>query len=179
MPIMDIDSTVTLAQPFNPPKVEELTTAALIVGGYTFPPLMPVSVSEGNTLLNVQVESGTYNQTQIDDIVSILNVVCVDPTRNDLTEEQIEQAQLEARIEAMIADLAAITDTGGLDDQLLTNVAWNALTADAQADILRGLYRAGAGNIDYRDIILDLLRSTRYLLRMEKKRQTGVFSLTE
>lgn len=176
--LIDIETQPgSLTPPFNPRKVEELMIAALAAGGFTIPPILPPTVDEGNTLLNVTVESGTYDETQTAEIVAILNAVCIDPTRNDLTEEQVEEADLQAKIDAMVADIGAITDVGGLHDQLLANAAWNALTTDAQADVLRGVLRANG--IDYHDIVLDLLRSVRYLLRMEKKRQSGVFSLTE
>lgn len=174
-PVDWYDSAPLLAMPYNPDKVNELAVAVATPLAVDIDIYIQPTTNTYATLISFAVTAGTAQNT-VDAIVAAMNAVCVDPTRNDPTEEQSEDAQLQARIDAMVADIGAVADPGGLHDQLLANAAWNALTADAQADVLRGVMRANG--IDYHDIVLDLLRAVRYLLRQEKKRQTGVFSLT-
>lgn len=166
----EVQSTVTIDPPFNPPKVEELEAAALSEGGFNPPECEVVPVSDGNQYLNVLVEVGFYSPEQIDEIVAILNAVCVDPTRDELTEEQQEAADLQNKLDNVVA---AITELGAINAALVA-ATFNDANPDTDSRIaaLRGHLRNTVQDL------LDVARATRYLLRMEKKRQTGVFSLT-
>src|SRR5690348_12698740 len=141
MAYIDIDGTPgSLVPPFNPDKLNELLVAALTAGGFTSPPLVVNEVGPENTLLNVSVPEGTYTAQQVAQIVAILNAVAADPTRNNLTEDQQEVADLQNKLNISKADIDIINAVpGGLKDQinaantglkdrLLTNVAWSALT---------------------------------------------------
>lgn len=169
--MQEVYSTVTLVAPFNIDKLYELIRTHLTQGGFSFPPIEQPVIETNDASLRVLVPEGQYTQLQLDAIINALNLAAADPTRNDLTEDQVELAEINARIDFMTAGVGAINNTGGLNDQLLTNSAWNALSADAQADILRNLYRANQPALDYRDILVEVLKSVKWLLKQEKKRQ--------
>lgn len=179
MPLIDIETQPESLTNFNARKVEELATAALIAGGYTFPPILPVTISDENTLINITIESGTYNEIETADIIDILNGVCLDPTRNDLTEDQQELADLQNKLDNAIADIAIINDvpgglkdqinaaTTGLKDRLLTNAAWNAIPTTAagahqKADTIRLVLR------DTLTLIVDHLNVSLHGARADK-----------
>lgn len=165
---IDIDGTVN-PQPCNSPKVQELLATALAAGGFTIPPIVLKDVGPEDTVLSIGVEAGTYNEQQIAAIVAILDAVAADPTRNGLTDEQQEAADLQNKLNNV---LAAITELGTITDALEPTAftAANPQNADKIA-ALRG---------HLRNVSQDLTKACRavaYLLRLEKKRQTGVFKV--
>lgn len=143
---------------YKPDRVAELVNIALAALGLPIPPTAFIGVGDEDTLIAIMLPSPT--QQQKDDALTALNAVCVDPTRNNLSSSEIDAADLAAELATIAdkitdanADIAAINDLGGLKDQinatttglidqLLTNAAWNALTADEQADILRTVLKA-------------------------------------
>lgn len=177
--IISIDGTIgSLVQPFNPAKVFELMVSALTAAGYTFPPLSAVLPEPTNTTLTVSFEDGTYSQQQIGAMIAILDAVAADPTRNDPTEDQQEAIDLQNKLDNAIADIAVINAvpgglkdqinavTTGLKDRLLTNAAWNALTTDAQADLLRQVQRDTLTLVvDVLNVVLRGARADKFELR--------------
>lgn len=114
MSLIDIETSPGSLTNFNPPKVEELATAALISGGFTFPPILPVSISDGNDRISVTVEESAYNETQRANILSILNAVCTDPTRNQQTQTQIftDYIALNLQYKDVFAQASYVLETG-------------------------------------------------------------------
>ncbi len=165
----------TLVQPFNPERVAELVNLV-----FTIPPIAFASVDSTDSRLIIGLPN-PVTQEQIDVALVKLNAICVDPTRNDLTEDQIDNASVAAKLQAArtnrdtvrgpftngVQTAAGLKDhlTGntafsislGWSDQLLTNSGWNALTADDQTDILRKVLKGAGGQKGVLDILLPIL----------------------
>lgn len=180
--MIDINSTEVLVLPFNVVKVDQLRTTALIAGGFTIPPIVPVIILSVDATISVQVPDGQYTQQEIDAIVSILNAVVLDPTRNDLTENQQEDNDLSNKLDHAKDDIDTINNPGGLrdqinatttglDDRLLTNAVWNALPtnvagAHQKADLLRQVLKDTLALIDnHLQVSLHGARADKYELK--------------
>lgn len=174
-----VDSTETLTA-FNPDRVAELVNAAFIVGpdgvGY-------LGTGPEDTLVEVYLPPSAA-QDEIDAAIVRLNAICIDPTRNDLTAEQqeaadlaTELAQIQTRIDAVAADIivdtgdnSAVPPTTGLKGTLQA-ANWNTLTDPQKIALLRTNQQAIINNQ------LDLLRLVRYLLRQTKQDKTGISTM--
>lgn len=166
VPVSSQESAALLAQPFNPEKVGELSVAALTGVGLTDAWIFEITAA--NSLITFAVPQDTA-QNVIDNAIAALNAVCIDPTRNQLTEDQKDDASVAAKIVSAKANKALIKgpedangqQTGpglkdkingnttlgvtGLKDRLLTNAAWNALTTAQKLDVLRDNQRGVGG----------------------------------
>lgn len=171
--MIDVYSTVALVPPFNIDKMYELVQTGITQGGFTIPPVEMTTIYLGDESIYVLVPD-EYTQQQIDSIVTILNAVVVDPTRNDLTDDQQEAADLANKLANAIADIGVITDvpgglkdqinatTTGLKDQLLTLTAFNALSAADRDRLLRSVL------LDTLKLIVDHLNVTTHGARADK-----------
>lgn len=146
-------SRLLVPHDYNPAKINELAVAAVSPFAVTFDVYIQPTTNDEAELISFAVPSGTA-QTAVNAIIAALDAVCVNPARNELTEEQTEAAQLQNKIDNAVADIATLTN----------DTTWGAMSNAQKIEALRA-------------IELHNTRSVRYLLRQEKKRQTGVFSL--
>ncbi len=169
----------TLAAPFNADKVAELVNAGMAAIGRSIPPVAYLGTEPLDTTVSIGLPN-PVTQADIDAAMAQLVAVCNDPTRNDLTAEQqaeldlaAELAAIQAKIDADTADIALIT-TASPDALALTgykaafaSAAYNALSDVDKFRLLRMTVLA------ILNILLDMLKAQRYVLRTIKKDKTG------
>ena len=139
-----------------------------------------INVSDYGATITVAIAE-TGNPDPSDTAIIVAVVAAHNP--NELTPEQQEAADLaaeladiQARINELKADVDAINNTGGLKDRLLTNAAWNALTAGQKADLVRDILKGVGGATPFSGV-LDIQVSQLSIDVHEAK--ANIFSLRE
>ncbi len=141
MEYIDITSTEVLVPPYNILKVNELRINALIQGGYTIPPVVPIEIMDGDENISVQAPEGEYTQQQINAIVAILNAVALDPTRNNQTQAQTNAAYvaLNLQYEEVFKAASNLLETGIMGLPLVINAAFVTAYRNVLSDAVAAL----------------------------------------
>lgn len=136
---------------FNPDRVAEMVNTQLATAGSLIPPVAYLGCGPLDTLIDVALPNPA-SQQDIDTVLGILNGICTDPTRSQLTEEQEEDADLQAKLDLAKADITLIAGAGGLKEQITTDVTgmdarllavadFNALSAADRDRLLRAVLK--------------------------------------